>query len=852
MGAKIDGNPSCQYVRNRTGPYIFEDQVKTKSFTSLQKRHIFEVALILNLPSETTLIMLKNYLITAIRNLSRQMSTTVINVSGLTLGITCSLVLFLLVKHVSSFDQYHSKKDRIFRIVSESVGNNQRNYTPGSPVPLPDALRNDFHEIEEVTFVSYRRGTVITVEYPGKDSRKFFEERGVSFGEPNFFRVFDRKILTGDATRGLDNPNKAVISATLAEKYFGSTEVLGREIIHAGTQFTITAVMEDAPANTDVPVNLMLSYITIKKKSEEGGWQSIWSDEQCFVLLPNDFPAANIESRMAAFAQKYLGSEDNSHRTFHLQPLAEMHYDERYSNLSDHSAPKEILVALSVVGLFLILTACINFINLSTAEAIKRSREVGIRKSLGSTRGQLVLQFLGETTLVTLIAMIISVSAAQLMLSFLNAFLNTDIPMEADGTFWLFIATVTIVVSLLSGLYPSLIISNYRPTQALKNLINSQSGSGFNLRRTLVVVQFVISQFFIIGTIVLIQQMNFFGKQDLGFRKDAIIVLPIPEQDQGVSKMRTLRDEVLRVPGVAAASLANTTPSSSVVNGTTCRFEGTDESESIKTQVKAIDGNYLSLYDLVLVAGRAIEDGDTATGFLVNEQFVKEAGFANPQDIVGKKLVMWQQSLPIVGVVKNFHTVSLQQAIEPTVLMNRMYNYRTLSVLLGSSDVQGIIASIKPKWEAAYPEQLFDYKFLDESIRQFYEGEQKMSILLSVFTGIAIFIGCLGLLGLASFMANQKTKEIGVRKVLGASVESIVLLFTKEYIKLILIGFVVASPLAWFVMNKWLENFAYKITIGPVIFVSSFLITLLIAVGTVGFKSIKAATVNPANSLKAE
>jgi putative ABC transport system permease protein len=811
------------------------------------------VAPILRFEIGKTPSMLKNYLITAIRNLSRQMSTTIINVSGLTLGITCSLVLFLLVKHVSSFDQYHSKKDRIYRIVSESVGNNQKNYTSGVPVPLPDALHTDFPQIEEVTFLSYRRGTVITIEYPGKEPKKFFEERGVSFGEPNFFRVFDRKILAGDAVRGLDNPNKAVISTSLAEKYFGgSIDIIGREIIQAGTQFTITAVMEDAPANTDVPVNLMLSYVTIKKKSEESGWNSIWSDEQCFVLLPKDVPAANIESRMAAFAQKYLGSEDNSHRTFHLQALTDMHYDERYSNLSDHSVPKEMLVALSVVGLFLILTACINFINLSTAEAIKRSREVGIRKSLGSTRDQLVLQFLGETTLVTLMAMIIAVSVAQLMLSFLNAFLNADIPMEPDGAFWLFIATVTIVVSLLSGLYPSLVISNYRPTQALKNLINSQSGSGFNLRRTLVVVQFVISQFFIIGTIVLIQQMNFFRKQDLGFRKDAIIVLPIPEQDQGSSKMRTLRDEILHVPGVAAASLANTTPSSSIVNGTTCYFEGTDESESIKTQVKAIDGNYLSLYDLGLVAGRGIDDGDTATGILVNEQFVKVAGFDNPQDIFGRKLVMWQQTLPIVGVVKNFHTVSLQQPIEPTVLMNRINNYRTLSVLLGGPDVQSIIASIKPKWEVAYPEHLFDYKFLDESIRTFYEGEQKMSVLLSVFTGIAIFIGCLGLLGLASFMTNQKTKEIGVRKVLGASVESIVLLFTKEYIKLILIGCAVASPLAWFVMNKWLDNFAYKITIGPVIFLSSFVITLLIALATVGFKSMKAATVNPVNSLKAE
>jgi ABC-type antimicrobial peptide transport system permease subunit len=303
---------------------------------------------------------------------------------------------------------------------------------------------------------------------------------------------------------------------------------------------------------------------------------------------------------------------------------------------------------------------------------------------------------------------------------------------------------------------------------------------------------------------------------------------------------------------VEQASLSSTPPSSSSVSGTGFLMEGEADDQRKETQVKQIDGNYLDLYNINLVAGTGITDGDTATGFLVNEQLVKAAGFDSPHDIIGKRLRMWGRVLPVVGVVQNFHTVSLRQPIKPTVMMNRIRGYETLSIKVNPTQIQDIIATIKPKWEGAYPEHLFDYQFLDDHIREFYEGEERMSILLSVFTSIAIFIGCLGLFGLATFMANQKTKEIGVRKVLGATVESIVMLFSKEFVKLIIVGFVFAAPLAWFVMNAWLEDFAYKITIGPGVFIIGFCITMLIAVLTVGYKSFKAAIRNPVRSLRYE
>jgi ABC-type antimicrobial peptide transport system permease subunit len=371
------------------------------------------------------------------------------------------------------------------------------------------------------------------------------------------------------------------------------------------------------------------------------------------------------------------------------------------------------------------------------------------------------------------------------------------------------------------------------------------------------VLQFVISQFFIIGTIVLINQMDYFQKKELGFRKDAILLISIPEGEQptfgqGSSKMRTLREEVTGIAGVEMASLGSSPPSSGYVSGTGFIFEGEDESQRKDIQVKQVDGNYVNLFEIPLLAGTDVGDLDTAQGFLVNEEFVRASGFQNPNDVVGKRIRVWRRTLPIVGVVQNFHTVSLHEPIEPTVLMNRITGYRVLTVKVNPSQMQQAIEGIKDKWEATYPAGIFDYEFLDEHIREFYDGEKRMSILLGIFTSMAIFIGCLGLFGLATFMANQKTKEIGVRKALGATVESIVFLFTKEYIRLIVIGFVIAAPFAWYVMDMWLSDFEYKIELSPLIFLLGLGITLAIAILTVGYKSLRAAIVNPVHSLRYE
>ena len=800
--------------------------------------------------------MLKNYLTTAFRNLMRSKGSAIINIAGLTLGITCSLILFLLLKHTISFDTFHAKRDRIYRVVNQSTGNNTLRQNPGIPPVLPDAFRNDFPEAEEVVFTSYRSETMVAIPQRNGEQKKYFEESGIVYTEPSFFKIFDRPVLIGNAEKGLDEPNEAIISKRWALKYFGRENAIDEILKFDTMEYKVTAVMEDFPSNTDFPFDLMLSYATIKKNNEKDGWNSVWSDEQCYILLRAGERAQKIESRLPAFVKKYLG-ENLNRVEYLLQSLSEIHFDDRFGTYTYNTMSRSMLISFAVIAVILILTACINFINLATAEAINRSKEVGIRKSLGSSRSQLIRQFLGETTLITLLAVLSSLAITQFVLAFLNPFLELSLSMNfaEDGLLWIFLIVVTTVVSILAGLYPALVVSGFNPVLALKNLINNKNSSGYNLRRALVVTQFIISQFFIIGTIVVFNQMEYFQNADLGFKKDAIIIVPIPVSEtpaeaNNVSKMRTLRNEVTKIPGVEMASLSSTPPSSGSVSNTSFNVEGKDE--TYLSQVKHVDGNYVDLFGLELIAGKGLEDLDTATGFLVNEKFVSIAGFENAEESLGKILDLWEKKLPIVGVVKDFHTVSLHDPIEATAMMNRIRGYECLALNVDGRRIQDVIKMLEPRWQAAYPEHIFDYKFLDQQIADFYEDEKKMSVMLSVFSSIAIFIGCLGLFGLATFMANQKTKEIGVRKVLGASVESIVVLFSREYVKLILLGFLFAAPIAWYVMNKFLEEFTFKIQIGPAVFLIGLGVTLAIAMLTVGYKSIRSATANPVDSLRSE
>ncbi|MFM8914505.1 MAG: ABC transporter permease [Flammeovirgaceae bacterium] len=469
--------------------------------------------------------MLKNYLTTAIRNLWRQKASTIINIAGLTLGLATSLILFLLVRNQTSYDRFQTKFDRIYRVVMEADGNSGKNYSSGVPPVLWEAFKNDFPEAEEVVFTSYHgAGSLVTVQTPQGEVKKFDTDNNLVFTQPSFFKTFDRKILVGKVKDLLQEPNEAVISKSTAIKIFQKEDAVGEVITFNGKDYKVAAVMEDFQETTDFPFNIMLSFITVKKEKDEAGWNSIWSDEHCYFLLKEGVNIEQVQTRLPDFYKKHRGEENPDHVAFHAQPLASIHHDTKYDNYNYNTVSYSQIVVMTLIGVLLIITACINFINLVTAEAIKRSKEVGIRKTLGSSRGQLIFQFLGESALVTLIAVVLAIILAQLTLPALNSFLRKSLSVQlGDVTFWSFLAAISVVVALLSGLYPAFVVSGFKPVFALKNSTGNRGGSGFNLRRVLVVVQFWISQMAIICTVVVILQTQYLNKKDLGFAKDAIV-----------------------------------------------------------------------------------------------------------------------------------------------------------------------------------------------------------------------------------------------------------------------------------------------------------------------------------------
>lgn len=792
-----------------------------------------------------------NYLRTALRSLFREQTNSFINVAGLTLGITGSLVLFLVIRHSMSYDGYHTNADRIYRVVSKAKGNVGDTFTAGIQVALPEAFRAEFPEAEAVVFTAYRAGSIITIPQHQGEAKRYEEDKGVVYTESSFFQVFDRKILSGDARHGLDEPNEAIISQRLAIKYFGRDDVVGEVVKQDTIDYTITAVMEDFPVNTDVPFDLMLSQVTLRSWWDASGWNNVNGDDQCYFLLSRDATPSDLEARMPAFVAKYLGEDNPLERNYLLQPLSEVHTDGRFSNYSRSMASSGTLIGLSVVGIFLLATAVINFINLTTAASIRRAREVGIRKSLGSSRGQLVIHFLSETFLVTVTATVLSIGGAQLFLQFLNPFLRTEVSLSfTDPGVAGYLAAVTAGVTLLAGLYPAAAVSAFKPAPALRNVMANGTSSRYTLRQALVVVQFFISQFFIIGCIVIVQQMNFIQRQDLGFLRDAIVIVPVKTDQAHDTALRSLKHDMLQLPGVEQVSLNSAPPSSGMRMSSSVRVEGTEH--EYFTDIRYADGDYIRMYGLELVAGKPLADLDTMAGLVVNEKFARTVGFADPGAIVGETLLLWNRKVPVVGVVKDFHITSLRSAIDPLVLMNGLGSYRSLSVKVAAADMPKTLRQIGSRWQKTYPEGIFHYQFLDDQIAAFYDGQQKALTVLGIFASLAIVIGCLGLFGLATYMANRKTKEVGVRKVLGASIGGILLMFSKEYARLIMIGFALASIASWFLMGKYLEQFAYRITPGAGTFLVGLGVTCLIAVITVGYRSLRAATANPVDALRAE
>ena len=803
--------------------------------------------------------MIKNYFKIALRNLQRNKGYTIINVIGLSLGIACGILIFTLITYHLSFDNFHNNKNRIYRIVSEYTYSDGIEHQQGVQQPLGKAFRTDYSLTDKVArVVVYRGGGLITLpNEPG--TKKFIEEKGGAFAEPEFFDVFNFPLVQGDKATALTQPNSALITQQIAKKYFGTENAIGKIIRYkffaAFINFKVTGILKDLPDNTDRKQEIYFSYSNLKdgnpKFASDDNWHTINSGMQCFVVLKNGVTAANAEKVFPAFAKKYLDKEDAKNTKYLLQPLSDVHFNTDYDGYAD----KKYLWSLAFVGIFLIVTACVNFINLATAQALNRAKEVGVRKVLGSLKTQLFWQFIAETSLITFFAVIIAFGFSQLAIPYLNNLFQTkmEINLLANMRLTGFLFLLIVLVIFLSGSYPGLVLSRFQPVAALKGKLSQKNVGGFSLRRILVVAQFAISQMLIIGTIVIAGQMHFSKTTDLGFNKNEIVMLPVASTDSvGKIKMQTLKNKLLQVPGVSSVSFCTEAPASMAVHGTDIHFDNRPQTEPFDVSMKTADENYLQTFDIKLVAGRNVYPADSAIEFLINETLVKKLGAKNPQDIINKNIKIGEKTAPVVGVVKDFYDQSFHNDKSAIIILPNYKSYYNCAVKISAKDAKASLASFEKIWNQTYPDYLYSYQFLDERISKFYELDDIMLKLIEAFACIAIFIGCLGLYGLVSFMALQKTKEIGVRKVLGASVQSVLWLFGKEFSKLLIIAFVIAAPVAWFAMNKYLQDFKYRIQIGSGIFVLAILSTFIIAACTVAYRAIKAASINPVKSLKTE
>lgn len=764
--------------------------------------------------------------------------------------------MFLIVKQEFSFNRYHSNLESIYRIGHIDVVDG-REYTQGGlPLVMPPSVKEEIVGLKNITLVSHDRYGLISVTDNNGKINYYEEDPELVYVEPSFFSMFDWKVLEGVVTGdALAQPNVVALTKKLAEKYFPGESAVGNTIrLNQRLDLKVIAVLEDARKNSDFPFGLLISMETKKAQNPDSfnQWGSISSDNVAFVQLESNVTPENIDAQFPDFVERHWSKERREQTTFLLSPLSEYHFDERFGNFAQRVVPKSMLFTYIIIGAFLIVTACVNFINMSTAMSVKRGKEVGMRKVLGSSRKQLVIRFLGETFVITLVALLLSMGITERLLPLvISDFMEIEIPFSplSDPALLLYLLGILITVSLFAGLYPAIVLSSTKPITALKGSLSHNKG-GMNFRRFLVLFQFFICQVLIFGTVVALSQLNYFLNVDMGYDQEWILNIGLARRDK--QALDLWNTELQNIPGITAHSFNSRPPFSGSISATGALVYANDSvRQELTTHVKLADAKYLETYGLTLLAGQWLNDSDTTNQFVVNETFLKKIGL-EPEEAIFTTIQVWGRRAPIVGVVKDFHVSTLNRAIEPVTLFNDLRSYRTLGVRVNAANAESVVASLEEVWYKVNEEYEFNYQYVDDQVVEYYQAEQKMSQMLTVFAGIAIFIGCLGLYGLVSFMANQKAKEIGIRKVLGASVTSIMRRFSLEFILLVGMAFLIAAPLAYYFMSEWLNQYEYRITIGPLVFIISIVASMLIAILTTGYRSMKAASANPVQSLRDE
>ncbi|SHO62486.1 ABC transporter permease [Algoriphagus zhangzhouensis] len=805
--------------------------------------------------------MLKNYFKIAWRNLLKKKVYSIINIVGLGIGMTCCVLIFMFVQDELSYDQYHVNKDRIYRVIDgESIEGQNPDYSSfwvWGNAPVGPALQLDFPEIEKVVQFSGRADILFTV---GDVTQ---QEDGILFMDSTVFDVFSWDLIEGNPKTALVAPYSVVLTESAAKKYFGDQPALGKTMKGSdvagranGGDYTVTGVMEDLPSNSHFKFEVLLSRITNIQSRPDVFESWGYVDTYTYFLVNDQFDRAAFEAKLPDFVERRAGGENGENYTVAIESLNDVYLHSVAGRQPGELGSLSNIYVFSVIGLFILSIAIINFMNLSTARSLERAKEVGIRKSIGADRKSLIYQFLGESLIIVLLSAAVAVVLMAIALPLMNDLTGKIFALQSVINWQTlpFIISLIILVGLLAGSYPALVLSSFRPVAILKG-INKSDQRGVSLRKGLVVFQFSLSIALIAGTIIVYNQMNLLLNKDMGFDKEQMVIADFNYDGSVTSVSSALKNELESKSDILSVAFSRSVPGSHYPNAGT-NIESPDGEMVLQVQpIFQVGVDFIDHFGLELAAGRSYSrdyPSDSTSAMVLNESAARQYGYSNPEEIIGKKFDQWGRSGTVIGVVKDFNYTSLHEAVEPLTLPFAAYASRYMSVKVKTENLPQTLAEIESVWKELVPQRPFIYSFLDEDFNTQYESDFRFRKIFTTFSVLAIFIACLGLLGLATYTAEQRTKEIGVRKVLGANTGSIVALLSKDFIKLVLVAIVIATPLAWYGMNKWLEGFAYQSQVHWWVFLIAGILAVVVALVTISFQSIKAASMNPVKSLKSE
>jgi putative ABC transport system permease protein len=819
--------------------------------------------------------MLKNYFRIAWRNISRHKIYTLINVTGLAFGICACLVIYLINSYDLSFDRFHPDGNRIYRIVGEAKRSNGEKIFLNSPIPDVAAFQTQIPGFEaQCGYFQYGGKTSIPEE--GKPDKKFngdLDGGGIAsvITGPSYFNIFTYKWLAG-APESLNIPYQVVLTESRARQYFGNLspeKMIGKTVIYDDSlKVSVSGIIADWVKHSDFAYTDFISISTathsfLKNRIPTEDWTNLSPHQsQAFVKLSRGVSAAQINERFSDYIKNNVKlREPGTALRMWLQPITDIHFTPDFHRGDDgdnqfRKAYLPVIYALMGAAVFILLIAAVNFINLSTAQSIRRSKETGIRKVLGSNRAGLVFQFLTETFVLTLMAVFISVLLVKPVLSLFSDYIPNGVSFALNTGTLIFLFVVLLITTVLAGFYPAIVLSAYMPVQSLKGVGMKTNKEKWSLRRALIVFQFTIALIFIVVVLVIGKQIRYMRDSDKGFKTDAIVTIQRVWRDHS-NRTSALAESIRRIPGVEQVILQCFAPMGFPHMQGDIEYKSKDV---VKFEASYQPGNeeYIPFYEMKLLAGRNMFHGDSLKEIVVNQTFSKNLGFSKPEQTLGKSITcLGGKTYTIVGVVSDFHENSFHEAMKPVIIVNMPDQEKGIAIKLSTkgkqtSEANAILAKVEKEWKSAYPDENFQCSFLNESIRWLYDQETKTAWLMNVIMFITIFISCMGLFGLAMFTAEQRTREIGIRKVLGATVTNIVTLLSKDFVLLVIISLVIASPIAGYLMSRWLEDFAYRIHITGWVYIVAGVMAIFIALCTVSFQAIRAAIANPVNSLRSE